>query len=61
MGRARIGQRESRRSTRKSKPWGVRILSRYAVLGPYDFVYILDVPNNKMVSKVAIELSARGC
>lgn len=39
---------------------GVKILAQYAVLGPYDFVNILDAPNNQAVSKVAIELGARG-
>jgi len=39
---------------------GVKILSQYAVLGPYDFVNILEAPNNKVMAKVAIELGARG-
>jgi uncharacterized protein with GYD domain len=39
---------------------GVKILSQYAVLGPYDFVNILDAPSNEVVSKVAIELGSRG-
>ena len=39
---------------------GVKILAQYAVLGPYDFVNILDAPNIQVVSKVAIELGARG-
>jgi uncharacterized protein with GYD domain len=39
---------------------GVKILSQYAVLGPYDFVNILDAPNNEAVVKVALELGARG-
>ena len=39
---------------------GVKILSQYAVLGPYDFVNILDAPNSEAVSRVAIELGARG-
>lgn len=39
---------------------GVKILSQYALLGPYDFVNILDAPDNETVSKVAIELGARG-
>ncbi len=38
----------------------VKILAQYAVLGPYDFVNILDAPNSQVVSKVAIELGARG-
>jgi len=39
---------------------GVKILSQYAVLGPYDFVNILDAPSNEVVSKVAMELGSRG-
>lgn len=39
---------------------GVKILSQYAVLGPYDFVNILEAPSNEAVSRVAIELGARG-
>jgi uncharacterized protein with GYD domain len=39
---------------------GVKILAQYAVLGPYDFVNILEAPTNEAVSKVAIELGARG-
>ena len=32
---------------------GVKILQQYAVLGPYDFVNILDAPSNEVISKVA--------
>ena len=39
---------------------GVKILQQYAVLGPYDFMNILDAPNNKTISKVAVELGSRG-
>lgn len=39
---------------------GVRILAQYALLGPYDFVNILEAQDNKAVSKVAVELGARG-
>ncbi len=39
---------------------GVKILAQYALLGPYDFVNILDAPDNKTIAKVATELSARG-
>ena len=39
---------------------GVKILGQYAVLGPYDFINILEAPDNKAVSKVAIELGSRG-
>ncbi len=39
---------------------GVKILAQYAVLGPYDFVNILEAPDNRTVSKVALELGSRG-
>lgn len=39
---------------------GAKILAQYAVLGPYDFINILDAPDNKTVSRVAIELGSRG-
>ena len=39
---------------------GVKILSQYAVLGQYDFLNILDAPSNEAVTKVALELGARG-
>ena len=39
---------------------GAKILNQYAVLGPYDFVNILEAPDNKTISKVAIELGSRG-
>ncbi len=39
---------------------GVRILAQYALLGPYDFINILEAQDNKAVSKVAVELGARG-
>ncbi len=39
---------------------GVKILTQYALLGPYDFINILEAPDNKAVAKVAIELGSRG-
>ena len=39
---------------------GVKIIAQYAILGPYDFINILEAPDNNTVSKVAVELGARG-
>jgi len=39
---------------------GVKILSQYALLGPYDFVNVLEAPNNKTIARVAMELGSRG-
>jgi len=39
---------------------GVKVLAQYAVLGPYDFINILEAADNRTVSKVAMELGSRG-
>ncbi len=39
---------------------GVKILAQYAVMGPYDFVNILEAPDNETVTRVSVELSSRG-
>lgn len=40
--------------------YGVKVVSQYAVLGPYDFVNIVEAPNNETIAKVSIELGSRG-
>ena len=45
---------------REVEAMGVKILAQYALLGPYDFLNILDAPDNKTISRVAIELGSRG-
>ena len=39
---------------------GVRIISQYAVMGQFDFINVLEAPDNETVVKVAIDLGARG-
>ena len=39
---------------------GVKILTQYSILGPYDFINILEAPDNKAIAKVALELGSRG-
>ncbi|MFN4196854.1 MAG: GYD domain-containing protein [Caldimicrobium sp.] len=39
---------------------GVKVLQQYAVLGPYDFVNIIEAPDNETVMKMSIELGSRG-
>ena len=39
---------------------GAKILAQYAVLGPYDFLNILEAPSNEAISRVAVALGARG-
>jgi len=39
---------------------GVKILAQYVVLGQYDFINVLDAPNNETIARVATELGSRG-
>ena len=39
---------------------GIRIVSQLSLLWPYDFINILDAPNNEAVVKLAVELGSRG-
>jgi len=45
---------------REVEAMGVKVLAQYAVLGPYDFVNILEAADNKAISKAALELGSRG-
>ena len=39
---------------------GVKVKEQYAVLGPYDFVNIVEAPDNLSIMKVSVELGSRG-
>ena len=39
---------------------GAKIISQYALLGEYDFVNVLEAPNNTVIARVASALGARG-
>jgi uncharacterized protein with GYD domain len=39
---------------------GAKIITQYALLGEYDFVNILEAPNNTVIARVASALGARG-
>ena len=63
---------EEGRKTLKSRPerikevnkeveaFGVKVLKQYAVLGPYDFVNIVEAPDNNAIFKMSTELGSRG-
>ena len=39
---------------------GAKIKDQYALLGQFDFLNVLEAPNNEAIAKLAIRLSARG-
>jgi uncharacterized protein with GYD domain len=42
------------------KALGVQVVSQYAVLGPYDFVNIVEAPDHQTMIRVSAELASRG-
>jgi len=45
---------------RELEAFGVKVLNQYAVLGQYDFVNIIEAPDNETVAKISVELGSRG-
>lgn len=42
------------------KKLGVTVKEQYAVLGPYDFVNIIEADDNETVMRMSVELGSRG-
>lgn len=40
--------------------YGVKVVKQYATLGPYDFVSLVEAPDNDAVFKMSVELGSRG-
>lgn len=49
-----------RKVNRELERKGAKVRAQYAVLGPYDFVTVLEAPDNETVSSISIEMGARG-
>ena len=39
---------------------GAKVLHQYALLGKYDFLNILEAPDNETVTKIMVSLGSRG-
>ncbi len=61
-GRKTVKERPERikEVNKEIEKYGVKLLEQYAVLGPYDFVNIVEAPNNDAVFKMSVELGSRG-
>ncbi len=40
--------------------FGAKVSAQYAVLGPYDFVSVVDAPDNDAIARISAALHARG-
>ena len=39
---------------------GGRVVAQYAVLGMYDFVNVVEAPDNETIARISVELGSRG-
>jgi len=61
-GRRTIKQKPERimEVNKEVEAMGVKILKQYALLGSYDFINIVEAPNNETVMKMSVEIGSRG-
>ena len=45
---------------REVEQMGVKVIAQYATLGQYDFVTVVEAPDEKTMAKVSVELGSRG-
>lgn len=46
--------------TREVEQLGVKVLNQWATLGQYDFVSVIDAPDETTMAKLSIEMGSRG-
>lgn len=45
---------------REIESMGAKVVGQWAVLGPYDFVNVVEAPDNETIARISLELGARG-
>jgi uncharacterized protein with GYD domain len=46
--------------TKEVEQLGVKVLSQWATLGEYDFISVVEAPDEKAMAKLSIEMGSRG-
>lgn len=61
-GRQTLHQNPDRlvRVNKEIEQLGCKVLAQWAVLGRYDFITMIQAPNNETVSRLSVELGSRG-
>jgi len=49
-----------REVNKEIEAFGARVVSQYAVLGPYDFINVVEASDNEAIARVSLELGSRG-
>jgi len=49
-----------RQVTEEVESMGLRVVSQYALLGQYDFLNVIEAPDEATMARAAISLAARG-
>ncbi len=45
---------------REIEGFGCKVVAQYAVLGQYDFVSIVEAPDNETIAHLSVDLASRG-
>lgn len=45
---------------REVEAYGGRVVRQWALLGPYDFLTVIEAPDERVIARIASDLSARG-
>ena len=61
-GRKTINERPERikEVNKEIEAMGAKVKSQYVVMGQYDFVNIVEAPDNDTIARVSVELGSRG-
>ena len=46
--------------TREVEQLGVKVVNQWATLGEYDFVSVIEAPDEKAMAKLSVEMGSRG-
>jgi uncharacterized protein with GYD domain len=61
-GRKTVKERPNRigEVNKEIEAMGAKVVAQYAVLGPYDFVNIVEAADNQAIARISVELGSRG-
>ncbi len=61
-GRRTVKERPERikQVDKEAEQFGAKVISQYALLGPYDFITVIDAPDIDTIARVSAEMSSRG-